>query len=82
MRTVGAYEAKTHLARLLDQVAGGESITITRHGVPIAMLVPAPEAQRKNTEEILKAWREWQHRENITLGGLTIRELIEEGRRW
>src|SRR3982074_3398007 len=36
METVGAFEAKTHLAALLDRVAKGEKITITRHGVPAA----------------------------------------------
>lgn len=38
--TVGAYEAKTHLAELLDRVQRGEEIVITRHGKPIARLVP------------------------------------------
>ena len=33
MQTIGASEAKTHLARLLDRVATGETFTITRHGV-------------------------------------------------
>src|ERR1700690_1024643 len=40
MQTVGAFEAKTHLAELLDRVGRGETITITRHGVPAARLVP------------------------------------------
>ena len=40
MDTVGAREAKTHLARLLDRVAGGETVTITRRGCPVARLVP------------------------------------------
>ena len=40
MRQVGAYEAKTHLPRLLDEVAAGATITITKHGVPVALLVP------------------------------------------
>lgn len=39
MHTVGVYEAKTHLARLLDRVAGGETVTITRRGRPVARLV-------------------------------------------
>jgi prevent-host-death family protein len=41
VRRIGAYEAKTHLPRLLDEVASGESITITKHGVPVAVLTPA-----------------------------------------
>ncbi len=80
MRSVGAYEAKTHLPRLLDRVAKGETITITKHGVPIAMLVPAPEARQKNIREVIAAFREF--RRGKTLGGITIRELIDEGRRF
>ena len=38
--TVGAQEIKVHLARVLDRVAAGESMVITRHGVPVARLVP------------------------------------------
>jgi prevent-host-death family protein len=41
MREVGAYEAKTHLPKLLRAVEAGESVVITRHGVPIARIVPA-----------------------------------------
>jgi prevent-host-death family protein len=41
MRRVGALEAKTHLSRLLSDVAAGETITITRRGRPIAELSPA-----------------------------------------
>jgi prevent-host-death family protein len=38
MDSLGAFEAKTHLSDLLDRVRRGEKITITRHGVPAAML--------------------------------------------
>ena len=41
MHTVGSYEAKTHLPQLLERVEHGETITITRHGKPVARLVPA-----------------------------------------
>ena len=41
MKRLGAYEAKTHLSRLLDEVEGGESFAITKHGRPVALLVPA-----------------------------------------
>ena len=40
MDTVGSFEAKTHLSALLDRVARGEKFTITRHGIPAALLVP------------------------------------------
>lgn len=78
MKQIGVYEAKTHLPRLLDEVARGESITITRHGRPVARLVPVGGPRRSVTETI-KAIEEF--RKGHTLGDLTIRELIEEGRR-
>ena len=80
MRTVGSYEAKTHLPRLLDEVSGGEEITITKHGVPVAMLVPPPEKRRKSTSEVIAELREL--RKGNTLGGLKVKDLIEEGRRF
>ncbi len=80
MRTIGSSEAKTHLYRLLDDVAKGETITITKHGVPVAMLVPAPEARRQRTSEVIAALREF--RRGKTLGGISVHELIEERRRF
>ena len=78
MRHIGAYEAKTHLPRLLDEVAAGEEITITKHGRPVATLVPArePRAGAAAAAAGLLAFRR-THR----LGGVSIRELIEEGRK-
>ena len=79
MESVGAYEAKTHLAQLLERVAKGEKITITKHGVPVAILQPADNSTKTpalETIEQLKRFRR-EHR----LGGLSIREMIEEGRR-
>lgn len=79
MRTVGSYEAKTHLPRLLDEVAKGERITITKHGHPVAMLVPPGTVSRPDADAALARIREL--RKGIRLGGLSIRELIDEGRR-
>jgi len=85
MRTIGSYEAKTHLPRLLDEVAAGETITITKKGKPVAKLVPADDIDERK-RKIEQAWREWvEYRDehNIRLGpGLTIKQLIEEGRRY
>jgi prevent-host-death family protein len=80
MQTIGAYEAKTHLPRLLAQVANGETITITRHGVPIALLAPAPGVRRQSLQEVISALHKF--RKGKTLGGGSVRELIEEGRRF
>ena len=80
MRTVGAYEAKTHLPALLDEVEQGETITITRHGVPVAKLVPVRERSEEDIRKAIEGLKEL--RKGQTLGGITIRELIEEGRRF
>jgi len=79
MKEVGVYEAKTHLARLLDEVEGGETVTITRHGRPVANLVPVSERQR-TVEEAIRAIREF--RRGHSLRGIKIKDLIEEGRRY
>jgi prevent-host-death family protein len=72
MDTVGTFEAKTHLTRLLDRVAAGEEITITRHGTPIARLVPVGAAnnlrQIRETVAKLKEFSKGQ-----TLGCLKIK---------
>ena len=84
MRTVGAYEAKTHLPRLLEEVAHGEIITITRRGLPVARLVPADgENGGARRREAVEAMLEFGRKHNVKLPeGMTIREMIEEGRRY
>jgi prevent-host-death family protein len=79
MSSVGSFEAKTHLAALLDRVAKGETIEITRRGVPVARLVPASAADHRGLKRIALEIREI--RKGNRLGGLSIRELIDEGRR-
>lgn len=79
MTTVGAYEAKTHFIELLDKVERGETVIITRHGAPIARLVPVARSADDAAaamEELHRFRRERRPR----LDGITIRELIEEGR--
>jgi len=77
MITVGAFEAKTHLSALLDRVAGGEEVVITKHGKPVARLVGAHSADRADAAvEELKSLRK-----GTTLGGLSWKDLRDEGRR-
>jgi prevent-host-death family protein len=81
MDTVGAYEAKTHLPQLLDRVARGEEIQITRNGRPVARLIPEPAVEMTDTRAVIAQMREF--RKGRKLGdGIAIRELIEEGRRF
>ena len=80
----GTADAKARFSELLARAEAGETITIHRHGKPVAQLVPVK--PKKTLEEKLKAWDEWKayRREHkITLGpDLTVKQLIEEGRRY
>jgi len=78
--TVGAFEAKTHLNALLKRVSKGEVIQITRRGVPIAKLVPVDAERPKDLRRVAREIRE--ARKGLTLGGIPIKELINEGRRY
>ena len=81
MKTVGAFQAKTELSRLLDEVEKGEAVTITRHGRPVAVLAPVESPKPKKTGEQWLAEVK-RLRKGVTLGGtVTIRQLIDEGRR-
>jgi prevent-host-death family protein len=74
---VGAYEAKTHLPRLLAEVEAGRTVTITKHGRPVARLVPA--TSRPAADDVAGALR--AARRGVRLGRLDLRRLVEEGRR-
>ena len=79
MKTVGSYEAKTHLPRLLEEVEHGAEIVITRHGKAVARLVPITERlddiRLTTVAEGLKRFRHGRR-----LGDVAIKELIDEGR--
>ncbi len=77
MNTIGAYEAKTHLPRLLVEVERGETVTITKHGREVARLVPVtPNAARP--DEVIAALR--AARRGVRRGRVPVREMIDEGR--
>ncbi len=78
MGTVGTYEVKTHLSKLLARVEKGERITITRHGKPVAVIVPATPG-RKTAAEAIEDIRGL--RAGMKFDGLDVKELIREGRR-
>jgi len=79
MRTVGAYEAKTHLSQLIEEVTRGGQVAITKNGIPVALLIPVPSAQKPDAREVIRQLREF--RRGVTLGGNSVREMIAEGRR-
>ena len=80
MTTIGSYEAKTHLPALLKRVEAGESLTITRHGRPVARLVPIHETGGETASQAVD--RLLAFRCGRRLGSsISVRDLIESGRR-
>lgn len=80
IQTVGAFEAKTHFSALLEKVERGQQVTITRHGHPVAKLIPANESnncesKRQAIKELLEFGR------GRALAGLDWKKLRDEGRR-
>lgn len=80
MATVSAFEAKTHFSELLDRAGRGETITITRYGVPTAQLVPIRESQKLTHAEIVEGMRELRKR--IKPDTMSVHEMVLEGRRY
>lgn len=79
MDVIGAYDAKTRLPELLKRVEKGERITITRHGVPVAVLQPPEGTPIAEPAKTIAALRQFRSRH--ALDGLEVRKLIDEGRR-
>jgi prevent-host-death family protein len=83
MTTMGFYEARTHLSELLDQVAKGRKVLITRRGKPAALISPPPKQEQRDVRHVVQEMLSLRDRQGPTLGGqVTIRELIDEGRRF
>lgn len=78
MKTVGVFEAKTKLTALLEQVARGEQVTITKHGTPVARLVPVERRDRDQVKDAIARLKRFSRQQ--TLGGLSLRELRSQGR--
>jgi prevent-host-death family protein len=81
VQVIGAYEAKTKLSELLARVIEGESFTITKHGQPVAVLTPPGEQGKADAEETIEAIRRQRGRLAPAFEGVSVKELIEEGRK-
>ena len=80
MSEVGAFEAKTHLPRLLERVQKGERFVITKHGHPVAELVPFRKRDPNKIRAAIDNLKAFQ--KTHSLGGLSVQEMIEEGRKY
>ncbi|MDE0082080.1 MAG: type II toxin-antitoxin system prevent-host-death family antitoxin [Gammaproteobacteria bacterium] len=79
MPRIGAYEAKTSLSRLLRRVEAGERFVITKHGRPVAELISFRPDDSEKVQVAIDDLREF--RKTHRLDGLSVQEMIEEGRR-
>ena len=78
MTNVEAHEVEDRFAKLLKRAASGERIVITKHGVPMAELIPAANSEKVQPKEAIAALRDF--RKGHRLNGVSIRGLIEEER--
>jgi prevent-host-death family protein len=78
METVGIYEMRTRLAELVDKVVNGEEVTVTRHGIPVAKIVPIDTTSKVPVRDAIEAMKKFGR--GKSLRGLTIKKMIEQGR--
>jgi len=81
MKTIGLFEAKQKLSELVERAGDGEQIGITRRGKLTAMLVPAREDKKVSLKEVFDDIERIRRRAKPLPKGMTIKDLIEEGRR-
>ena len=90
MAEIGAYEAKTHLPQLLERVQRGERFVITKHGRPVAELVPVSARDRASIRQAIAEVREMRGRlarrgirlQKLLRPGDNLRDLMHEGHRF
>ena len=79
MERIGIYDARARLSELIDRVQSGEEVVLTRHGEPVARLVPAKVARKPSRAAAVSRIRALARK--LDIRGVDVRELIEEGRR-
>ncbi|MFZ5563991.1 MAG: type II toxin-antitoxin system Phd/YefM family antitoxin [Thermodesulfobacteriota bacterium] len=79
MDTIGAHKAKIHFPKLLERVIKGERITITKHGLPVAILQSPPAVSKTAPETVIAELRKFRARHDLK--EIPIRDTITEGRR-
>ncbi len=77
--SIGAFEAKNRFSELLERVGRGGEVTITKHDRPVARLVPVTAADENERKQATIELR--QLSQKYSLKGLSVRKLIDEGRR-
>ena len=80
MPEIGAFEAKTHLPQLLQRVEAGERFVITKHNRPVAELIPFRAHDSDEVRSAIDALKAFQ--QTHSLGGLSVRRIVEEARKY
>ena len=86
MASVTAFEAKTRFGELLERVARGEEIVITRHDKPVARIVPEGARRRDDVRRAVEGLRALQqriaqrHKGKVRLSARDVRSAVDEGR--
>lgn len=79
---VGTFHAKTHFSQLLERVAKGEEITITKHDLPVARLVPANRPSKERVATIFRQMDALRASLPQSKDKTSLKDLINEGRRF
>jgi len=79
---IGAFEAKTHFSRLISEVERGADYVVTRHGKPVAKIIPIEQKPEMTRQEAIEKLKEMRKLFRGEPGSFNIREAIEEGRRY
>lgn len=79
--SIGVYDLKNHLSAVLEEVVGGREITVTKHGRPVARIAPVSAPSQTERVAALAALHALSARTKPLPDDLTIRDLIDEGRR-
>jgi len=80
--SVGTFHAKTHFSQLLDRVAKGEEITITKHDLPVAHLVPVDRPSRKHIATVFRQMDALRQSLPKSKDKTSLKHMIDEGRRF
>jgi prevent-host-death family protein len=80
MKKIEAIDAKAHFSELLDRVGHGENIIITRDGIPAAVLAPISRVGKLSHHKIVEGMRALRKR--VKPGKMSIKQMINEGRRY
>lgn len=81
MQNIGAFKAKTHLSEILDQAEKGEQFVITKHGRPIAKIIPFSATNLNEVKNTIDSLQEFVKQNKLQLQGLDWKKLRDEGRK-